>query len=108
MRLIPTRLWALAILSALLQLLPFPLAGPVPLWRRLFCWICLVPLLLALNGRNREGKLLSPGQSSLLGYACGFVWFLGNCYWIYQTMSHYGGLPPVAAAGILVLFSLYL
>ncbi len=108
MRHIPLRLWALSILSAILQWLPFPLAGPVPAWRRLICWFCLVPLLLALNGRDRTGKTLSLPSSALLGYACGFVWFLGNCYWIYQTMFRYGGLPPVAAAGILLLFSLYL
>ena len=51
MRSIPLRLWALVLLSALLQLLPFPLAGPVPLWRRLFCWFCLAPLLFALVTR---------------------------------------------------------
>ncbi len=108
MRHIPLRLWALSILSAILQWLPFPLAGPVPAWRRLTCWFCLVPLLLALNGYDRAGKPLSFRAAALVGYACGIVWFLGNCYWIYQTMFHYGGLPPVAAAGILLLFSLYL
>jgi len=33
---------------------------------------------------------------------------MGNCYWIYQTMYLYGGLAKPIAAGILVLFSLYL
>lgn len=99
---------ALAVFSALLQLLPFPLAGPVPFSRRLICWFCLVPLLLALRGRDREGRPLSVWHSALLGYLCGFVWFFGNCYWIYQTMFHYGGLPSAASAGILLLFSLYL
>ncbi len=47
-------------------------------------------------------------QSAALGYACGVAWFFGNCYWIYQTMYLYGGLPAPAAFGILVLFSLYL
>ncbi len=108
MRSIPLRLWALALLSALLQMAPFPLAGPVPLWRRLVCWFCLVPLFVALTGDNKDGKPLRIGQAALLGYGCGVVWFLGNCYWIYQTMFRYGGLPEPAAVGVLVLFSLYL
>ena len=33
---------------------------------------------------------------------------MGNCYWIYQTMYLYGGLGKPIAAGILILFSLYL
>jgi apolipoprotein N-acyltransferase len=33
---------------------------------------------------------------------------MGNCYWIYQTMYLYGGLAKPIAAGILILFSLYL
>jgi apolipoprotein N-acyltransferase len=102
------RLWAFAFVSALLQLLPFPLAGPVPIWRRSLCWICLVPLLAALTGEESRKKAVSVRQAAVLGYGCGVAWFLGNCYWIYQTMFRYGGLPELASAGILVLFSLYL
>ncbi len=55
MRSIPLRLWALAFLSAILQILPFPIAGPVPLWRRAIllvlpcppricsCWVPTAP-----------------------------------------------------------------
>ena len=102
------RLWGLAFLSALLQLLPFPLAGPVPPWRRLLCWLCLVPLFTALSGKDRLGKEVSVPQAACLAYGCGVAWFFGNCYWIYGTMFLYGGLPAAASAGILVLFSLYL
>ena len=108
MRLIPARLWALAVLSGLLQLIPFPIAGPTPLWRTAFCWVALLPLLAALIGKNRQGKPLTVFQGTLLGYACGFLWYLGNCYWIYQTMHLFGGLSKPVAAGILILFSLYL
>jgi apolipoprotein N-acyltransferase len=107
MRAVPLRLWALSLLSALLQVLPFSLAGPVPEWRRLFSWICLTPLVWALLASDKEGRRLRPLQTALLGYVCGFCWYMGNCYWIYQTMHIYGGIPPVASAGILVLFSLY-
>lgn len=108
MRSIPLRLWLLSLCSAVLQCLPFPLAGPVPAWRRLFCWICLTPLLFALSGRTKKGDRLSTKQAALLAYACGIVWYLGNCYWIYQTMHLYGNLPEIVAAGILILFAFYL
>lgn len=108
MRLVPLRLYGLAVFSALLQLLPFPLAGPVPFWRRLICWFCLVPLLLALAGKDKRDKALRPLSSALLAYVCGVLWFAGNCYWIYQTMFLYGGLPAPVSFGILILFSLYL
>ncbi|MES2392622.1 MAG: apolipoprotein N-acyltransferase [Acidobacteriota bacterium] len=107
MRAIPLRLWALCFLSALLQILPFSLAGPVPEWRRFVCWVCLTPLLWALLSDRKDGKPLGPMQTALLAYVCGFCWYMGNCYWIYQTMHIYGGIPSVASAGILVLFSLY-
>ncbi len=108
MRLIPARLWALAALSGILQVLPFPIAGPVPFRRTAFCWVALLPLLWALKGEDKEGRRLTVLQSAALGYLCGFVWYLGNCYWIYQTMYLYGGLDKPIAAGILLLFCLYL
>jgi apolipoprotein N-acyltransferase len=108
MRLIPPRLWAIAVLSGILQVLPFPIAGPTPLWRTVFCWIALLPLLWALLSNDKSGKPLTLRQGAALGYVCGFVWYMGNCYWIYQTMYLYGGLARPIAAGILVLFSLYL
>jgi len=108
MRSIPARLWVLTLVSAGLQLLPFPIAGPTPLWRRLFCWICLVPLLCALLGVDRKGRPLRPLQTALLGYVCGIAWYLGNCYWIYQTMHIYGNIPGPVSLGILFLFALYL
>lgn len=108
MRSIPLRLWALAFLSAILQILPFPIAGPVPLWRRVFCWFCLVPLLYALMGVDRAGKPLRLYQAAFLGYVCGVLWYAGNCYWIYRTMHIYGNIPALPSFGILILFSLYL
>ncbi|HEX4650867.1 MAG TPA: apolipoprotein N-acyltransferase [Granulicella sp.] len=108
MRYIPARLWALAALSGVLQVLPFPIAGPVPLWRTAFCWFALLPLLAALLGTDTEQRPLSILQSAALGYLSGFLWYFGNCYWIYQTMNLYGGLAKPTSAGILVLFCLYL
>jgi apolipoprotein N-acyltransferase len=108
MRLISLRLWLLAVLSGILQVLPFPIAGPTPLWRTSFCWLVLLPLLWALLSESRAGHPLTLKQGAVLGYVCGFVWYLGNCYWIYQTMYLYGGLAEPVAAGILILFCLYL
>ncbi len=108
MRSIPVRLWVLAFLSGLLQVLPFPIAGPVPVWRTAFCWVALAPLLWALTGNDAGGRPLRVAQGAALGYASGFVWYLGNCYWVYATMHQYGGIAKPAAAGILVLFCLYL
>lgn len=108
MRLIPVRLWALALLSGILQVLPFPVAGPVPLWRTAFCWVAVLPLLAAVLGTSKASKPLGLAQGAALGYVCGFVWYMGNCYWIYQTMHLYGGLAKPVSVGILVLFCLYL
>ena len=108
MRLIPLRLWAMAVLSGILQVLPFPIAGPVPVWRTTFCWVALLPLIWAILANDKNGKQLTLRQGATLGYLCGFIWYMGNCYWIYQTMYLYGALAKPIAAGILILFSLYL
>ena len=108
MRLIPLRLWAAAVLSGILQVLPFPIAGPVPVWRTIFCWVALVPLIWAILANDKSDNPLTLRQGAALGYLCGFIWYLGNCYWIYQTMHLFGGLSKPIAAGILILFSLYL
>jgi len=105
--------WLLVLLSAVLQILIFPLPDLYFL-----DWAAVAPLLIALL-RAREpdtlqllagGKLLParPGQAFLLAYACGILWYAGTCYWIYNTMRQYGGVGTLAAAGLLFLFCLYL
>ena len=105
---IPVRLWALAVLSGLLQIVPFPIAGPVPHWRSALVFVALAPLLLALLGVDREGRPLRWRQAAALGYGSGVIWYMGSCYWIYPTMHTYGGIPELASFGILILFALYL
>ena len=104
------RAGGLAVLSGVLQVLPFPIAGPAPLWRSAFCWIALVPLLYALLDSETPPAPLRRRvlHGAVLGYLAGVTWYLGNCYWIFQTMYLYGGLAKPVAAGILVLFCLYL
>jgi apolipoprotein N-acyltransferase len=94
----------LAVLSALLLNLCFPIAGPLPAWRAVFAWFGAVPLLLALVSSEEGPKPLWRGFFT--GWVFGVLWYGINCYWIYQTMFLYGGLPTAVAAGILLLFSL--
>ncbi|MGH9515206.1 MAG: apolipoprotein N-acyltransferase [Terriglobales bacterium] len=113
MRVIESRAWLLAIVSAVLQVLIFPLPNLYVL-----SWIAVAPLLVALLRTRRPDtlqlqgavKLLhaSPLQGFLLGYVCGILWYCGSCYWIYSTMKQYGGINGAGAAGLLFLFSMYL
>jgi apolipoprotein N-acyltransferase len=108
MRQISFRVWLLAALSGLLQVVPFPIAGPVPHWRSGLVFFVLAPLLVALLDCDRNDRPLSWKQTAMLGYLSGVIWYLGNCYWIYPTMHTYGGIAQPVAFGILILFSLYL
>jgi apolipoprotein N-acyltransferase len=94
----------LAVLSAVLLNLCFPIAGPLPVWRTIFAWFGAVPLLVALLSSDEGSRPLWRGFFT--GWVFGVVWYAINCYWIYQTMFLYGGLPTPIAAGILLLFSL--
>jgi len=98
----------MAVLSGVLQVLPFPIAGPVSPWRAAVCWVSIVPLLVALTTKDKAGNPIRVIDGFLLGYCSGFIWYLGNCYWIFRTMHYYGGIAVPASAGILVLFCLYL
>ena len=106
------RAWGLALGSAILQVVIFPLPGMYGL-----SWIAVAPLLVAiLRARvpetlqlDGQARLLpaTPWQGFVLGYGCGILWFAGTCYWIFDTMHRYGGLPIPAAALALILFCLY-
>ena len=99
-------------MSAVLQVVIFPLPGMYGL-----SWIAVAPLLVAiLRARAPEtlqldgqARLLpaTPWQGFVLGYGCGILWFAGTCYWIFDTMHRYGGLPIPAAVLALILFCLY-
>jgi apolipoprotein N-acyltransferase len=105
--------WLLVGLSAILQVIIFPLPGIYVL-----SWFALTPLILALLRARPAGELeiagsvrlrpATPGQGFLLGYACGILWYAGTCYWIYDTMRQYGGLSAPEALLALFLFCCYL
>jgi len=99
------KLWVCAALSAGLLELPFPIAGPMPPWRSIFAWFGLVPLLWAvLHPSVADGKR-PLRRSFLLAYFCGFLWYCGNCYWVRDTMSKYGDMPPLAPTLLMIGFS---
>ncbi len=58
---------------------------------------------------DEQARLLpaTPWQGFVLGYLCGIVWFAGTCYWIFDTMHRYGGLPIPVAVLALILFCMY-
>ncbi|HWE86641.1 MAG TPA: apolipoprotein N-acyltransferase [Terracidiphilus sp.] len=99
--------WAAAGLSAGLLELPFPLAGPLPPWRSMVAWIGLAPLIWAVMRVAGEGRR-PLRRGFLIAYLCGFLWYMGNCYWVRDTMSLYGGMPPMAPTLLLIGFSLVL
>jgi len=104
--------WGLVLVSAALQVVIFPLPGMYGL-----SWVAVAPLLVAvLRGRVPETLQLdgqarlvpaTPWQGFVLGYVCGILWFAGTCYWIFDTMHRYGGLPIPAAVLALILFCMY-
>ena len=100
--------WLLGIASAGLLLLPFSIVGPVPFWRTFFAWVAFLPLLAGLLSRRNLRHPRALLRGTLAAYLMGFLWFAGNCYWIYQTMLYFGGLPPAISAAILILYSMVL
>lgn len=108
--------WGLTLISAVLQVVIFPL--PNLYW---LSWIAVAPLLVAiLRARFSEPETLqleldgqsrllpaTPLQGFVLGYVCGILWFAGTCYWIFDTMHRYGEMPLPAAALALLLFCMY-
>ncbi|MGA9584760.1 MAG: hypothetical protein WBQ95_05485 [Terracidiphilus sp.] len=99
---------AAAVLSAALLELPFPLAGPMPPWRSIFAWFGLVPLLWAILNPGTVDHRRPFRRAFLISYLCGVLWYIGNCYWIRDTMMHYGDMPIGAPTLLLIGFSLVL
>lgn len=113
MRQIHSTAWLLAIASAILQILIFPLPGAY-----IISWLALAPLIVAILRARPAGELeiagllrlqpATPWQGFVLGYVCGIVWYAGTCYWIFDTMRQYGGLNTPMALLVLFLFCCYL
>jgi len=88
------------LLASILSGLLYGLSQPGPnLWP--LAWVCLIPLLYALEGRDSKERLL-------LGLASGCVAYLTCCYWIIVAVNKYGGISLVGSVAILLLLCLYL
>ena len=101
-------LWAAAGLSAALLELPFPLAGPLPVWRAVFAWFGLVPLLWAILSKPATEQPRPLRRAFLLSYFCGILWYIGNCYWVRDVMLGYGEMPLFAPTLLLLGYSMVL
>src|SRR5580692_8482599 len=100
--------WVAAALSAALLELPFPLAGPLPVWRSVFAWFGLVPLLWAILSCPTTDHPRPLRRAFLLSYFCGILWYVGNCYWVRDVMSGYGDMPLFAPTLLLLGYSMVL
>jgi len=109
--------WLWALTSGVLQVLVFPKPGLYFL-----CWIAIAPLIYAiLRAREADASQLLAERDTfsylvaarvrdgfLLGWVSGIVTYAGTCYWVYNVMNLYGGLHPVLAAVLLVLFAMFI
>ena len=105
--------WRLTLLSAVLQIVIFPLSNFYFL-----SWIAVTPLIVALMRARVPETLQLKGQERLLpaslwqgfvlAYVCGILWCMGTCYWVFDTMHRYGALPIPVALLILILFCMYI
>lgn len=78
----------------------YGLSQPGPdLWP--LAWVCLVPLLYALEDRDLKERIL-------LGFVSGGVAYLTSCYWIVVAVNKYGGISLVGSVAVLLLLCLYL
>ena len=77
----------------------------MPGWRASIAWVALLPLLWALLNQRTAADPRYLRHAALTGYLSGVLWYILNCYWIYQTMLYYGHVPPFGSAGIVILFS---
>lgn len=85
-----------AAVSGLLLILCFPTFDIFPL-----AWVALVPLLLSLWNKK-------PKEAFIAGMVTGVFYFFGTTYWIYHSISHYGGVNLPLSLCIVLLLSLYL
>lgn len=85
-----------ALVSGLMLFSAFPAPGLYPA-----AFFALVPLWLSLDR-------LSSKQAFYAGIVTGTGFYLPLIYWIYSTLTQYGGLYPSAALSCLLLLVLYL
>jgi apolipoprotein N-acyltransferase len=85
-----------ALVSGALLVLCFPVFD-----FSLLAFVALVPFLISL-------WRLPGGEAFRAGVVLGLVYFFGTQYWIYHSVSHYGGVPLVLSFFVVLLLSLIL
>jgi apolipoprotein N-acyltransferase len=63
--------------------------------------ICFVPLFLLIPGNSR-------GRLFWYFFLAGFLFRIGNLYWIYFVIEHYSKVHPVLVVGIVILLCILL
>ncbi len=82
--------------SALLLILVFPKYD-----LSFLAWICLIPLLISIEGENF-------GRSFLNGLIVGFIFYAATLYWIVGTLRVYGNFSWLMSIAIGALLMVYL
>ena len=73
------------------------------------CLVCPGSAALGAALEISEAEARHPlRRAFLIAYLCGVLWYVGNCYWIRDTMMHYGDMPPLAPELLTLGFSLVL
>jgi apolipoprotein N-acyltransferase len=85
-----------AALSGALTVLSFPTPGLFPL-----AWIAFVPLLVSLWQKSGSEAFRS-------GFIFGMVYFFGTLFWIYHSITYYGGMSFVSSICIVFFLCAYL
>jgi apolipoprotein N-acyltransferase len=67
----------------------------------LLAFVALTPFLISL-------WRLSPWEAFKAGLFLGLVYFFGTQYWIYHSVSHYGGVPLVLSFFVVLLLAVIL
>ncbi len=93
------RRMTLAAISGALLVLAFP---PVDL--SYLAWIALAPFFFALYTSEETSAL----KAFSIGFALGFVFFLGTVYWVVHSMYMYGGIGLKLSIPIMLLLVAYL
>lgn len=84
-------------LSSILLILSF---SPFNLF--FLAWIGFLPFFFFLYNANDYRSIL---KGSLI---FGFIYFLGNVYWIYHSLYHYGSVPLIFSYIVVLLLAFYL
>ncbi len=67
----------------------------------ILAWIHLVPLLIVVQNKTAR-------EQALLVFVTLFCCYVGNLYWLYVAMRHYGGLGFFAAMPLFLLLMVFL